>query len=165
MKINRGYVARLLAATDAAEALAELSSLWSTRAKVGERGELIGLSPTEMAAHLALWYSGEVGNGGHAQYFMNPMGSFAHETVAALEQLGSQRAATILRDACRAFADRQVPKDATARLAVIEALDRDNRDLLHRCDLALWAIMSQIDLDILRYLRQHEDDVLTPEQS
>jgi len=66
MKINRGYVARLLAATDAAEALAQLSSLWSTRTKVSENGELIGLSSTEMAAHLALWYSGEISNGGHA---------------------------------------------------------------------------------------------------
>ena len=50
MKINRGYVARLLAATDAAEALAQLSSLWSTRTKVSENGELIGLSSAEMAA-------------------------------------------------------------------------------------------------------------------
>ena len=95
---------------------------------------------------------------------MNPMGSFAHETVAALERLGIQQAATILHDACSVFSDRQVPKDETARLAVIDALPRDNHDLLIRCDRALSTIMSQIDLDILGYLRQHEDEVLTLEQ-
>jgi hypothetical protein len=56
MKINRGYVARLLAATDAAEALAELSSLWSTRAKVDGR-------PTAQWSRLKAGYSDDLGTG------------------------------------------------------------------------------------------------------
>jgi len=101
MKINPGYVARLLAASekDAVGALAELACLWSTRAGRNETGELTGLSPSELAAHLALWYTGDVGNGGHVQYFMNPMGYYAHETLAGLEKLGLEGAAKILGDA------------------------------------------------------------------
>jgi hypothetical protein len=167
MNIDQRYVARLLAATgdDAAEALAQLSRFWSGRAKLSETGDLTGLSPAETAAHLALWYFGEVGNGGHTQYFMNPTGSLAHETVAALEMLGLEQAAKTLRDACQMFPGRQVPKEQTARFAAIEALDREHYDLLYRSDLAIWAITGQIDIDILRYLQQHKDEVLTPEPS
>jgi hypothetical protein len=167
MKIDRGYIARLLAASenDAASALAQLSSFWSSRAGLSETGELTGLSPSELAAHLALWYFGEVGNGGHTQYFVNPVGAFAHETLAALEKLGLEHAAKILRDAIQVFPDQRVPKERTARLAAIDALDRHELDLLDHADLALWAITSQIDVDILRYLQQHKDEVLAPEQS
>jgi hypothetical protein len=167
MKIDQRYVARLLSVADenAAEALTQLSSFWSGRAKLSEAGELTGLSPAETAAHLALWYFGEVGNGGHAQYFMNPIGSLAHETLAALEKLRLEQAAKTLRDAFEVFPRRQVPKEPMARLAAIEALNDEHVDLLHGFDSVVWAIMGQVNVDILRYLRQHKDEVLTPEQA
>ena len=167
MKISPRYVARLLAASadDAVDALAQLSSFWSTRARLTETGELTGLSPSEMAAHLALWYCGEVGNGGHTQYFMNPVGSFAHETIPGLEKLGLEQAASILRDAIQVFPDRQVPRDRKVRLARIDGLGSDHLDLLRRLDLALWAISGRIDVTILRYLEAHKDEVLAAEQS
>jgi Domain of unknown function (DUF4375) len=167
MKISRDYVARLLAANadEATEALAQLSTCWAARARFTESGKLNGLSPSEMAAHLALWYSAEVGNGGHTQYFMNPIGSFAHETFASLETLNLKHAATILRSALEVFPDREASKDQELRLAVINRLDREQLGLLHRLDVAFWAISSQIDVVILRYLEVHKDEVLAAEQS
>ena len=167
MKIDRSYVAQLLAANerDAVQALATLASFWSTRAGLSETGELTGLSPSELAAHLALWYTGEVGNGGHTQYFMNPMGAYAHETIAGLEMLGLERAATILRDAAQVFPHGRVPKDRTVRYAYIEALGPSQLDLLDRADKALYAATQQIDFDILQHLQKHKDEVLTAEQS
>jgi hypothetical protein len=165
MKISPRYVARLLAATadDAVDALAQLSSFWSARARLTETGELTGLSPSELAAHLALWYCGEVGNGGHTQYFVNPVGSFAHETITSLEKLGLDQAASILWNAVQVFPDQRVPREQAIRLARINALCNDHLDLLHRLDLALWAISGRIDLTILRYLEAHRDDVLAAE--
>ena len=167
MKISPCYVARLLAAgaDDAVDAMAQLSSFWSARARLTEAGELTGLSPAERAAHLALWYCGEVGNGGHTQYFMNPVGSFAHETITGLQKLGLEQAANILRDAIQVFPDRQVPRDRTIRLARIDGLGSDHLDLLGRLDLALWAISGRVDVTILRYLEAHKDEVLAAEQS
>jgi hypothetical protein len=167
MKIARSYVAQLLASDEkgAIDALATLAGFWSSRAGLSEAGELTGLSPSELAAHLALWYTGEVGSGGHTQYFMNPMGGYAHETITALELLGLERAAKILRDAVRVFPDGQVPKSGTIRYAHIERLDGRQLDLLHRADLALDAVMQHIDFHILQYLRKHGDEVLTAEQS
>ena len=123
MKISPSYVAQLLAETRMTPLRPSrtLAGFWSARARLSETGELIGLSPSERAAHLALWYSGEVGNGGHAQYFMNLWGSFAHETVDSLETLGLEEAASILGDAIRVFPDQHLPKERTARLAALGA--------------------------------------------
>ncbi len=167
MKISPSYVAQLLAANedDAIEALSHLAGFWSARARLSETGELIGLSPSERAAHLALCYSGEVGNGGHTQYFMNLWGSFARETVDSLETLGLEEAASILGDAIQVFPDQHVPKERTARLAALKNLGRHHLDLLHRADSALGAIAMQFDMQILGYLQQHRHDVLAAEQS
>jgi len=166
MKISQSYIRRLLADEEnAAGALGHLSNFWSTRAKLSEAGELTGLSDVERLAHLALWYFGEVGNGGHIQYFMNPVGSFAQETVASLQQLGLEHAAKILHNAIQVFPGGQVPKERTVRLAEIDGLGRRQLDSLHQADLALWAITKRIDVDILRYLQQHQDEVLSAEQS
>jgi len=166
MKVGRSHVAQLLAANerDAAEALAQLSSVWSTRARLSETGELTGLSAAETAAHLALWYFGEAGNGGHVQYFMNPMGAFADATVASLERLGLTQAAQILSHATQVFPDGRVPKDRALRLAKMESLGPHDLAVLRHSDSALSAIARQVDGQILRYLHQHQDEVLTAEQ-
>lgn len=101
--------------------------------------------------------------GGHTQYFANPAGSFAHETISSLEKLGLDQAAGILRNAVQVFPDQRVPKEQAIRLARINALCNDHLDLLHSLDLALWAISGRIDLTILRYLKAHKDDVLAAE--
>jgi hypothetical protein len=167
MKVHPSYVARRLNAPseEAISALADLANVWSGRARLSATGILTGLSQAETAAHLTLWYSGEVCNGGHAQYFMNPVGSLAHETVAALEHLGLPDAGRILKESLQVFSDRQVPKDRAARLAAIEALDRKQQDHLDRCDQALIAIALGLDAAILQYLRRHKDHVLVPEQA
>lgn len=166
-KLHQSFVSRLLTASegDAAEALAQLSSFWSARARLSETGELIGLSPSELAAHLALWYFGEVGNGGHVQYFMNPIGAFAHETIPALEKLGLEQAADILHNAIQVFPGRRVPKERTLRFALIKSPGHQHLDLLHHSDLALWKIANQVDIKILRYLQKHQDEVLAAEQA
>jgi hypothetical protein len=165
MKVHPRFVARRLNAPpeQAASALSDLAGIWSGRARIGDAGVLTGLSPAETAAHLAPCYTGEVGNGGHAQYYMNQWGSHAHETLLALAQLGLPEPARILQESFQVFPNQQVPKGRAVRYALIGALGGEQLALLDGCDKALWA--NAIDAEILRYLRHHQDQVLAPEQA
>ena len=166
MKIQLELVSTLLADEDnAATALAQLSNFWSTRAQMGEDGQLTGLSAPERAAHLMLWYTYEVANGGHSQYFYNPIGAFAHETVAALDEIGLNEVSAILVRAFNAFPNRTVPAERVSRCEALRALSGTAKAELNSADRALYALdQDTVDVAVLRYLRQHKDDVLRPEQ-
>src|SRR5262245_30555505 len=166
MKVHPSFVTRRLNAPpdEAISALSDLAGVWSGRVQISA-GVLTGLSQPETAAHLTMWYTGEVGNGGHTQYYMNLWGSHAHETFAALAQLGLREHARVLQESFQVFPNHKVPKDRTVRYALIGKLREKQLALLDCCDKALWASAAGVEAEILRYLRQHQDQVLTPEQA
>jgi hypothetical protein len=89
----------------------ELANIWSSRPGRNETDHCFGLLPCQYAVHLHLNYQSNVGNGGHSQFFMNPVGAFANETLAALNELGFQNVHDILSRAIAVFPESQVPKD------------------------------------------------------
>jgi hypothetical protein len=106
MKIERTYFERLLAGEVDGPILdlGQLASFWCTRARMSEQGELEGLSRTETTVQLLLVYIGEVGNGGHIQFFLNSSGDQTHETLSALCDLGETGLSDALRHATAVFA-------------------------------------------------------------
>lgn len=78
------------------------------------------LSPIQRVAHLAFWYDSEVQNGGHGQYFNNIGLAKVNETISALEMMGLECQAAVLRTACKA-AERQrdVPVTASKQFRAI----------------------------------------------
>jgi hypothetical protein len=71
------------------------------------------LHPRQRPAHLVFWYDAEVHNGGHYQYFENPAGRRARETVQALGELGFSCQKTVLTKATEAWEsrDRRPPQN------------------------------------------------------
>ena len=98
MKIDDAYFRRLLNSTNVS-AIFELEQLWTARPGVSETAPQFGLSEPEYNVHLALLYAGEVRNDGHTQYFLNPAGRHASETVGALRAIGLTELAEILQRA------------------------------------------------------------------
>jgi hypothetical protein len=61
----------------------------------------------------------EVNNDGFDQFFFNSPGDEAAETVAALEAIGAQKTAAILRQACAKFPGGMPPVDRDARQVIL----------------------------------------------
>jgi hypothetical protein len=162
VRIDPAYVAKLLSGkVDPDEALMQLSSFWSARLRE-DVGNLDRLSTPERNAHLFLWYSGEVGNGGHAQYLMNPMGSYAVETHDALLSMGLMEPAEILRSVLDIFPNSDMLKRREDRLNLLAAcLDVG---LLQRADKAFYARSLSLAERVLTYLAEHANEVLQTEQ-
>ena len=155
---------RTLASTKPSEALHLLDSWWSARAGRSVEQRRFGLSQAEFDVHLYLLYLGEVGNGGHSQFFLNPTGDHASETLEALGRLGLAELRGILERACAEFPSASVPKGSDAREAVIDllpetafmqwsALDKE----LYKVDQASWR-------RVLEYVARHRDEVLVQER-
>ena len=160
MRIADAYFRRLLFETPAIEALSALSQEWQLRAR--EDASRFGLAVPEYAVTLCMIYTGEVGNGGHEQYFSNRGGRYIDDTLQALATTGLRPVLRILRAACEGFPAQTVP---ASRTEVDDILERDEslRARLSELDRQLWTVPS-IEESMLEYLREHEGEILLPER-
>ena len=164
MKYARDYIERLLHETEPLEALARLGTIWSTREGVSEDKPHFGFSEPEFHVHMYLLYQGEVGNGGHAQFFMNPSGRHAIAVKSALQALGFDWALTILQRACSEFPQGEVPQDHQKREDTIATLPEQTFVRWAELDKEFYKIDSAYWGALMAYLRKNDDQVLQPER-
>ena len=146
------YFDRLLTDTDPVDAVAALSAFWQPR--IDSRAARFGLSVAEYNVHLILIYTGEIADGGHAQYFVNRGVAYVDDTIAALNAVGLET----LGDTDQAVAGTNgVLAQAQSILAVA---GREFAD----CDAAADEKLPEVDVVLLRYCRAHKDTLLLPER-
>lgn len=165
MQYANKYIERLLFDTEPLEALPALCSIWTGRAGVTEEREFFGFSEPEFQVHLYLLYHGEVGNGGHCQFFLNPSGRYAAAVSQALVSLEFHGAADIFSRACSAFPSGHVPTDDAARDACIQRVPESAVQLWATLDRELYAIDRAYWPQLLAYLREHDAQILQPERA
>jgi hypothetical protein len=166
VKIDNAYFTRLLTGEIDGPILdlGQLAAFWCVRARVSRRGELEGLSPTEATVQLLLVYIGEVGNGGHVQYFLNSSGDLSHETIKALTELNETELADALRAAVGCFPGGYVPKERAAREAALGRFSEVCLSRLSDLDSDVWALKRDVHDRALTFLRRHSEDVLQAER-
>lgn len=121
-------------------------------AQVGEGG-FARLSERDQTI-VAVWaLLGEVGNGGFPQFFYNTSGDWAVETVEALERIGAEQAARIVRAANSDFPRGRPSSDFEERHEQIEALPDDD-ELAEKWD-RLGTELCGIDQDVNERLYQY----------
>ena len=141
-KISETYFQSLLKQTDALDAVSTISQFWSHRTdRIKPR---FGLALPEYHCQLVLIYSGEVGNGGHVQFFENRGLKHVEDYVAALEATSLQELAHSLRQAA------DIHPDA---------------ERLHLLDQQMWEHSLTIDEAVQVFLRKNSNIVLEPERS
>jgi hypothetical protein len=165
VKYANEYIERLLFGSEPLEALPALSSIWAGRPGVAEEHEFFGLSEPEFHVHLYLLYHGEVGNGGHCQFFLNPSGRHSAAVSRALVSLQFHSAADIFNRACSLFPSGHVPADDTARETSIQQLPESAIQQWAMLDRELYAIDSASWPQLLSYLREHDAQILQPERA
>lgn len=164
MRIGGDYFRRLLYETNALEAVFDLDQLWCSREGVDEAKPYFGLTQVECNVHLFLLYQGEVGNGGHFQFFSNPSAAYCSEIAQALETMNLSDVSQVFAQACAVFPDSIVPRDNKTRQLYIatlaeSALQRWNEltRAFYKVDTAAWPV-------VLDYIRANEAHVLVPER-
>jgi hypothetical protein len=162
---SREYVREILNRVEPMEAVYSLSEIWSSRQGRSASDPCFGLLPCEYNVHLYLNYRGDVGNGGHAQFFLNPVGAYTSETLNALIELGFAEIHGILTRAAAVFPDSRVPKDWQERERLIQNFPKSVFSLWGRLDKALYAIDGAHWKPLLKYLRDHQSEILEKECS
>jgi hypothetical protein len=165
VKYANQYLERLLFETEPLEALPALCSIWAGRPGVAEDREFFGFSEPEFHVHLYLLYQGEVGNGGHYQFFLNPSGRHAAAVSRALLSLQFHRAADIFSRACSVFPSGHVPTDDIARDTFVQLLPKSAVEQWGTLDRELYSIDSAYWPQLLSYLREHHAQILQPERA
>jgi hypothetical protein len=161
--IAEEFVQRLLHQTDPQEvikALHILSGRWSVRARANE--PLFGLSKPEYDVTMVMIYTGEVGNGGHTQFFSNRGGEIVSPVRAALRAIGLVELDTILGEAVALFPEGRVPADRDEVDRLWASWDDGQLRKFGALDERAWRQPS--DPRLLAYLREHQRDVLRPER-
>jgi hypothetical protein len=97
-------------------------------------GELSVLSPTEQNIYLVWCYGAAICNGGHASFFYNYGGVYAHETVEALAEVGLPEFASLLGQAIDSFPNRIVPFEIEERNVVFNNLPPCAHDKMNLLD-------------------------------
>lgn len=162
MKISESYFKDLLFRTEPLDAVSKLNQFWCTHLDRGEP-TLLGLSEPEHHVHLCLIYTGEVGNGGHDQFFLNHGGDYTERALMALQAMGFDDLQGCLERACQVFTNGKVPRDFEEVERVIDSFSDEQLNRLHSLDQEVWS-MRDIDERLLAYLRLHEDEVLRRER-
>lgn len=114
------------------------------------------LSQEEQAFLLVYWMSGQIGNGGFAQFFFNSTGEYALETLDALLTVGATGAAALLQRVVDLFPGGQPSRDEFERNDVIDTWSDKEEALLNEVDDAFLAQQKALDSLLVQYVRDHQ---------
>jgi hypothetical protein len=116
-------------AEGAAAGMLSLAGLDGYEERVWKAEETGGYEALPMAQRYFLavrLLDGEVGNGGFAQYFLNPTGNQWKEAIAGLEAMGSKQKLAAVRDAVAVFGPSGPSPDREARKEELSRIYRKN---------------------------------------
>ena len=161
MRIADSYFARLIDHTPASKAVWEIAGMWEPR--VTQVEPWFGLSFPEHNVEMVLIYTGEVGNGGHTQLFLNRAGRIVSHVEGALAEIGLIELSELLRNAVALFPGQVVPLDPDEVERVVDSWDDAVLARLAALDRGVWNVRD-VDEHLLDYLRRNRRDVLCPER-
>jgi hypothetical protein len=159
--IAEEFVQRLMHETDPLEAVNTLSARWSVRARATEPS--FGLSKPEYQVTMVLIYIGDVGNGGHTQFFSNRGGEAISPVRDALREIGLVDLDTILGEAVALFPSGRVPADREEVDRLWDSWDERQLKKFGALDARAWRQPDPYPR-LLAYLREHQNQVLRPER-
>ena len=161
MRVAADYFQRLIDHTPASTAVTALAAMWHPRVTHVE--PWFGLSFPEHNVHMVLIYTGEVGNGGHTQFFQNRAGSIVSHVLAALDDIQLIELSELLRSAVALFPGGAIPVAPETVEQVIDSWDEAVFARLAALDRRVWNVRD-VDQQLLDYLRRHQRELLVPER-
>ncbi|MGH7297479.1 MAG: DMP19 family protein [Polyangiaceae bacterium] len=111
---------------------------------------------------MVLIYVGEVGNGGHTQFFSNRGGDIAARARNALREFGLVQLETLLARAGALFPGQRVPAERAEVDRFLRTWGSDRHAQLDRLDRQVSKV--NVYPRLVAYLLEHEDEVLRAER-
>jgi hypothetical protein len=99
----------------------------------------------------------EINNGGFNQYFINPSGDYAHETIHSLKLIGANRTNEILEKAIDQFPDKIVPKDRDERVEIVEEIEETANEVWEELDQKFFEYVDDLNALNIEYVRQNKE--------
>jgi hypothetical protein len=161
MRIAASYFQQLIDHTPASDAVRDIAAIWHPRVTLVE--PWFGLSLPEHNVQMVLIYTGEVGDGGHTQFFQNRAGGIVSHLQNALAEIGLIELSELLRDAVALFPGEVVPSEHDAVEQVVDSWDEVVLERLAALDRRVWNVRD-VDDHLLDYLRRNQRDILRPER-
>ena len=100
----------------------------------------------------------EVNNGGFNQFYLNPSGDFAHETVNSLKEIGAHKTAEILQKANDQFPDKTVPKDREKRQETLEQIEDAANKIWEELDQKFFTYEDDLNSLNMDYVSKNRND-------
>lgn len=130
--IDRPDINVLLASGDTDKLIIELDTYINKICDYGD--SLEKLNQLQKTFYFNQQLEREINNGGFDQYFVNSSGSFAHEAVLSLIQIGANKTADILQLAIDEFPDSIVPKEELERREIMEKFEEKVEQVWNQLD-------------------------------
>jgi hypothetical protein len=159
MIVAEEYIQRLLNGENAIESISRLSGFWSARLRGDE--PFFGLAIPEFDVQLVLIYTGEVGNGGHEQYFHNRGVGLVEPTINALNRIGLTELRQTIQNATEILS--ALPEDISSTRRLLSTLSELQLRRLEALDAEVWNVR-QVDSRLLDYLRSRQAEILLEER-
>ncbi len=102
------------------------------------------------------WLVAEVNNGGFEQFFYNPAGTYALETIDCLKSIGATETAAMLRSACDLFPNGIPPKEQSERQRALEQFTLEQFEILADLDETFYSRREDVHVLLRAYWENSE---------
>jgi len=122
-----------------------------------EQSGFDSLTDAEKNFHYIYWLEAEVNNGGFDQYFFNSAGDHAQDAVGALQAIGANHTAQLLREAMAVFPEGLAPHDRGLRQEQLLEIGEEGEELLNGLDSKFYEYNDNLTVLLVAYVRQHKE--------
>jgi len=100
----------------------------------------------------------EVNNGGFDQFFLNPSGNYTIETLQALELIGENNTAKLLKEAMAEFPRSEIPRNRDDRIDILEKISQKSQEKWDKLDKQFYACEHNISDLLISFVTKNIND-------
>lgn len=142
---------KLLNSKDLNGSIIELDNFIGEECNYGD--EMEELTEPQRLFYLNQNLEREVNNGGFNQYFLNSSGDYAHETILSLTAIGAAKTVKILERAIGQFPQKNVPKERSERIAILEQIEDEANKVWNELDQEFFAYEDDLNTLNIEYVK------------
>ena len=153
---ERLNIERILSLSNSTEMTIEIS--YGISDKIHKTG-FESLSHPERILHHIYWLEAEINNGGFEQYFGNSAGEYVLDTPAALDEIGAQHTAQLVRRAIDLFPGGPPPRDWEERAEKLNLIDDETSERLGDLDSEFYEYRDPLEELQVKYMEANKNQI------
>lgn len=152
---KRITIDEILAMDNSTEMIIELSHGLSD--KINRLG-FESLSHPEKVMNSVYWLETEINNGGFDQYYFNSSGNYAIDAPIALEEIGANRTAEIVKEANSVFPGSSPPRDRDERARILDQITEDIQEKWNELENRFFKYEDPLEVLQINYIKLNKNE-------